>query len=292
MTPWAKRVICWKCADTLYLSVPFTWLLPEAEGLADQYRLHAGAGKVVAGGPAVKLYGAPWADETPAECPFDVLAMHNPLATFTTRGCPNRCAFCAVPRIEGEFRELPTWKPAPIVCDNNLTAASRGHWERVIESLRPFPLVDFNQGFEARRFTIWQADLLAKLRMAKIRFALDSSREEGAVYGALQTCRKAGLRDFGVYVLIGFNDTPDDALHRLELVRSWKIRPTPMRYQPLDTLVKNGYVAPGWPAYELRRMMQYWSRLRVYEHIPYADFHRSADPDDLPLFNAKERIPC
>jgi len=50
--------------------------------------------------------GAPWADDTPDEAPVDVLRLHNPDATFTTRGCPRACPFCAVPRIEGKFREL------------------------------------------------------------------------------------------------------------------------------------------------------------------------------------------
>jgi hypothetical protein len=85
---WRKGIARWTCGRTLYLSVPFTWLLDDARRLAEAH-----SGKVVAGGPAVKLMGAPWASETPDECPFDVLAMHNPCATFTTRGCPNRCGF-------------------------------------------------------------------------------------------------------------------------------------------------------------------------------------------------------
>jgi len=259
----------------LYLSVPFTWLLPEAEALALQHK-----GKVIAGGPAVALMGAPWADETPVECPFDVLGMHNPCATFTTRGCPNRCAFCAVPRIEGEFRELPSWKPAPLVCDNNLLAASKRHFRRVIKSLTTFPEVDFNQGLDARLFTCWHADQIARLRRAKVRFSLDHVGMIGVVDDAIATARVAGLKHFGVYVLTGFQDTPEDAFMRLEHVRSLGIRPNPMRYQPLDTLERDSYVAPGWTDFELKRMTRYYSRLRWLEHIPYADYQ----PSDQPLF--------
>ena len=277
---WSRSLRWWKHGGVLHISVVFSWDLGHAEELARSHK-----GKVVAGGPAVKLCGAPWADETPEETPFDVLAMHNPLATFTTRGCPNSCAYCAVPKLEGVFRELKTWKLNPIVCDNNLVAASRKHFARVIESLRPFPFVDFNQGFEAGRFTPWHANEIAKLHHPKVRFAFDYAANEKSVADAIQTARSAGLRnrDLGVYVLLGWKDTPEDALYRLEKVREWGIRPNPMRYQPLDVYRRNDYVAPGWNERLLRDVMKYYSRLRWLEHLTFEEYQKS---DDLPLLEA------
>lgn len=246
-------------------------------------------GKVVAGGPAVKLMGAPWA-KTPDSVPYDTLAMHNPLATFTSRGCPNRCAFCAVPKIEGDFVELAEWKPAPVVCDNNIMAASRNHFKRVIDSLMPFPYVDFNQGLDARLFTSWHAEQLARLNKVMVRFAFDHVNNEGAVGDALQTARNAGLRHFRIYVLIGFKDTPGDARYRLDWVRAQCVYPNPMRYQPLDTTEKNSYVAPNWTERELRRMMQYYSRLIYYEHIPFDKFVYLGDPSQMELGLAERNV--
>ena len=99
MYQWSKGIASWKVGNTLYLSVPFTWLMLEAHGMATEHK-----GKVIAGGPAVKLIGAEWA-KTPETCSYNTLAFHNPCATFTTRGCPNKCKFCAVPKIEGDFKE-------------------------------------------------------------------------------------------------------------------------------------------------------------------------------------------
>lgn len=94
---------------------------------------------------------------------------------------------------------------------------------------------------------------------------------------AVDLCRKRTTKDIGIYVLIGFNDTPKDARYRLELVKSWGIRPNPMRYQPLDTKRKNEYVAPGWTELELARMMNYYAKLRWLEHIPFDDFKYRED---------------
>ena len=277
MNTWRKGIAQWRCGKTLYLSVPFTWMMDDAEAVAKQH-----GGPVVAGGPAVKLVGAPWA-ETPNSCPFDVLSMHNPCATFTTRGCIRACRFCAVPRIEGDFRELQTWKPAPVVCDNNILASSRAHFTKVVDSLIQFEQVDFNQGLDMRLLSDWHLGELQRLHSVKLRFALDHSRLADVLRDTLTRCRAKGFRDFGVYVLVGFGDTPADAEQRLEFVRSLGVWPNPMRYQPLDAHAKNEYVASGWTDYELRRMCRYYSRLRWLEHIPFKDYL----PDDAPLF-AKE----
>ena len=288
MNQWRKGIASWRCGKTLYLSVPFTWDLSEAEAMARKYK-----GPVVAGGPAVSLRRETidWA-ETPESCPFDTLAMHNPCATFTTRGCPNRCAFCAVPKIEGEFRELPTLKPAPMVCDNNILASSVKHFERVIDSLREFPYVDFNQGLDCHLFRkkAGHRDMLRNLRGAKLRFAFDNWAQESdchwAVTWALERHFKAG-----VYVLIGFDDTPEDARARLELVRGWGALPNPMRYQPLDATEKNAYVAPGWTDRELRRMSRYYSRLSWLGHVPYEDYVHDESDKPMPLFDERSK-PC
>jgi len=274
MNQWRKGIASWRVGNILYLSIPFTWMLSKARILADAHK-----GKVMAGGPAVALAkkngcdDLSWA-ETPESAEYDTLSFHNPLATFTSRGCPNRCEFCAVPKIEPEFTELDTWKPAPVVCDNNLLACSLSHFHRVIESLLPFPYVDFNQGLDARLLTGWHIAELSRLQHAKIRFAFNRQGDERHTYRAVTLCQSHGFKDLGVYCLVGFDDTPAEARDRLEQVRAWGIRPNAMRYQPLDALSKNSHVADGWTEAELRKIMNYYNHLRWYEHIPYDSFDR------------------
>lgn len=267
MYNWLKDIAHWKINGTLYLSVVFTWHLPKARELAKAHK-----GPVMAGGPAVKLMPDYLSDvaDLAGSIPYPAISFHNPMATFTSRGCPNRCSFCAVPRLEGNFTELENWEPRPLICDNNFLASSRRHFNRVIDRLTPFPFVDF-QGLEAELFTHYHADRFADLRRVALRFGFDSIEKESAVVKAVTIAQSYGLRNIGVYVLINNDDSPEDAIYRLELVRSLKVRTNPMRFQPLFTLNKNEHVSPGWTQYRLQKVMQYYSR-DYYQAIPFDEF--------------------
>jgi len=47
---------------------------------------------------------------------------------------------------------------------------------------------------------------------------------------------------------------------------------SPMRYNPLDSLVRDSYVGPNWTDRELTRFMRYWSNLRWFRHVPFDEF--------------------
>ncbi len=256
---WADGLVTWEDDNILYVSVVFTWRLQRAERIVAKYRAKNPSGRVIAGGPAVYLLGAPWADEVRRTAEYDVLEMHNPEATFTTRGCIRRCEFCAVPKIEGKFRELDTWKIAPLVCDNNLLAASKDHFAKVMKSLHGLANVDFNQGLDARIFTRWHAEQIATIgRPVIVRFALDHSSSIDAVGKAIEIARGAGLKEIRVYVLVGFKDTPEDAKERLDFLMSIRVKPYPMRYQPLDALEKDLHITPEWTHQEILDFRNYY----------------------------------
>ncbi len=96
---------------------------------------------------------------------------------------------------------------------------------------------------------------------------------------AFEKVRNAGIvaSKIRVYVLIGFNDTPEDALYRLQTIKELGAYPNPMRYQPIDCQKKNEYVSPSWTDAELKRYMRYWSNLRITRRIPFAEFRNRGD---------------
>lgn len=286
MAAWRKNPIEYIAPqeDLVFLSIVFTWHLQAARTRA-VWRSGQGY-RVLAGGPAV--YAMP-------EMMVDVagivdawpkaLPLHNPDATFTTRGCPNRCGFCTVPRIEGPFRELSSWEwqPKPVICDNNFLASSRRHFDEVIDRLKswrarnPCPprTIDFNQGLDAALLKPYHAHRLAELQ-PMARLAWDHVNQETLIHHAYGLLRKAGFhpRAIGIFALIGYDDDPDDAAYRLQSIANLPAQPFPMRYQPLDALDKSAYVHPNWTEEELRRFMHYWTRYHYHAKIPFAEYRR------------------
>jgi hypothetical protein len=272
-TDWPKGPYRWVEDGRWHISVPFTWNL-----LALRTELLSGDlftdERPVVGGPAVMLRPEYLADVAEVRMSHPgVLQRVNPLATRTTVGCPNRCGFCAVPKIEGEFRELAEWPDLPVLCDNNLLAASVEHFDRVIDRLRRHQGVDFNQGLDARLLTVHHARRLAELD-ATIRLAWDHVNTERYLLQAVARLRQARIPRARIrcYVLIGYHDTPEDALYRLEVLRyGLGIDPNPMRYTPVDAMDRE-YVAPGWDEDTLTRFMRYWSNLRGTGGVPFEEF--------------------
>jgi hypothetical protein len=273
MTGWSKHTVEWIEGDTAFVSVPFTWNLPKA--FPRCAALKQEGYKVRAGGPAVSLLPDILANVAQIGGDVDAIAMHNPDATFTTRGCIRHCEFCAVPKIEGMFKELSAWQPARLVCDNNILAASRRHFDRVIDSVKHIAGVDFNQGLDKKELKDWHIDRLQELDKPIIRFAWDDVNEEASLRDAIARMLAAGFPHsrMTVYVLIGWADTPEDAMYRLVTLRDvLRVATFPMRYQSLKSLKYNDYVAPGWTNDELNKMMRYWSSQQFFRNVPYDEF--------------------
>lgn len=116
MYQWKKDVVQWDIGRKRYLSVVFTWMIPQAIDIIRNSKK-----KCFVGGPAV--YTMPHKFDGIAEVlyksPIEPLLFHNPCATFMSRGCPRKCKFCVVPGTEGELVELEEFRLAPIICDNN-----------------------------------------------------------------------------------------------------------------------------------------------------------------------------
>ena len=265
---WPRGPTSWFADHCLYVSVPFTWNLPALRQRLMQRSFEYNS--AIVGGPAIDLIPSAFHDlphvATGHVMP-GILQRINPLATRTTTGCIRKCSFCGIGigKIEaGGFRELDDWPDLPVICDNNLLAASMPHFEKVIDRLVRHGWADFNQGLDARLLTREHAILLAQIRRPMIRLALDRQEDAGEWNCAFHTLTAAGIAKANIrsYCLIGFNDTPDNAWHRCNWIEEHGIKALPMWFHALDQLKAN-IVSPeqatlGWTNEERKRIMRWF----------------------------------
>lgn len=213
--------------DQVHISVTFTWDVERANFLSYTWRDY---GRVSIGGPA--FLGKP-NRFTPG------LYLKKGIV-ITSRGCPNKCSFCLVPRPEGQIRELAVHKGNNIA-DNNLLACSKEHTKKVFKMLQGQKSIKFSGGFQASLVT---DDIVEQLRDLSIKSIWVAYDDEGyddykmeIVRRAVDRLRKYFTREqIRCYVLIGYEgDTIDDAERRL--VQAWNMGTVPfaMRYRkPVD----------------------------------------------------------
>lgn len=210
-------------ADEIHISVSWTWDKPKAERLAEQWRRVSS--RVFVGGPA---YDDPGGEFTPGQYVKNGYVM-------TSRGCPNKCWFCYVPKREGTIRELRIHDGFNIL-DSNLLACSNGHIMRVFSMLsRQKEKPRFTGGLEAKRVTPEIARALRQLKPASAYFAYDTPDDYEPLREAWRMLQNEGetnsSRAWSCFVLIGYkNDTFEKAESRLRSVLHLGLMPMAMLF--------------------------------------------------------------
>jgi len=205
---------------------------------------------------------------------------------FTTRGCPNRCAYCAVWRLEPETWICPNWrdhipddKPYVIISDNNLSAAPLGHIRELIDFLvERKKRVVFDNGLDCKLITEEIAAELARLRYTRhgMRLAFDRIEEDGVFQAAVRRLLDAGVPKSQImaYVLFNFKDSPQEADYRMRECANLGIRPYPQQYQPLNrkSRTEPAYVGRQWTLRLVRAFRGFWLMAGIYGKQEFAEW--------------------
>lgn len=193
---------------------------------------------------------------------------------YATRGCPNRCGFCAVSRIEPTFcgylplkkqvrsiEEIYGSKQDLVLLDNNVLASDQ--FEQIINDIvdlgfekgarlnKKFRHVDFNQGIDLRRLTREKMELLAKIALKPLRLAFDHITLKDDYVDRVRLAVDCGITHLSNYVLYNYTDTPQDFYERLRInvelnqELGTQIYSFPMKYIPLDAKDRT-YVGEHW----------------------------------------------
>lgn len=199
---------------------------------------------------------------------------------YSTRGCPNKCRFCAVRQIEPTFVDYLPLKVQLktlemlhgkrrnlVLLDNNVFASKE--FPRIINDLCELGFeagakldgrlrhVDFNQGTDARLVTPENMRLLSRVAIRPLRLAFDDSRFTKQYETAVRLAADCGIRNLSNYVLFNFEDTPEDFYGRLRrnpelnAELGTQIYSFPMKFIPLDAKDRS-FVGQNWTPRMLR----------------------------------------
>ena len=122
-------------------------------------------------------------------------------------------------------------------------------WAARITELQDFNLkVNFSQGLNIRNLKAEQAQAIASVKFRNINntskqvhFAWDDPRHEKLIHKGIALAEKNGIKPYQMafYVLIGYHSTPEQDLHRVEVLRAYGCDPYSMPYDKSDPYQKS-----------------------------------------------------
>ena len=168
---------------------------------------------------------------------YDLYPQHPFSVQFYSRGCIRRCPFCLVHDKEGHIHpvEPMEWNPNAQwieVLDNNFFANPK--WREAVEDLRRQNLPVKLHGVDVRIMDEEQAAALNSLRMkGYIHIAWDLPQLD--LTPQLESMVKY-IKPYKIacYVLVGFNSTIQQDLHRLDVLKRLGILPFVQPYRDFE----------------------------------------------------------
>jgi len=247
--------------DKVYISCIFEKNRAQALGRAGIFNC-----PVEVGGYGVSDVKLP--DEIEHLCPdYSLYGIHYSMG-FTSRGCIRSCPWCIVPKVEGQIRDHAPLNEflrhkKLILLDNNFLVSPR--WSENLKELIARKIkVNFNQGLDIRLVDQENAKLLSRVRYydwhfkePRLHFAFDLPEIEDDVLEGIRTLEKAGIPRVHLmfYVLVGFDTSYEEDLHRVNLLLKERVKPYIMPFNDRhDTYYPH---------------LERWINGRYYEVVPW-----------------------
>lgn len=204
---------------------------------------------------------------------------------FLTRGCPNKCAWCVVPKKEGKiFPYMDVQEIAIdgrtnlVLMDNNILAAGEYAVQQLEKILRNGYRVDFNQALDARLVDDRFARLLAKVRWIdrRIRFGCDTHAQIQQCEKAISLINSHGYKgEFFLYTMLGGKSDFQECYERTHY---WWLRNHECRRKHLPNIYIHSqpYRNPNDPSQSIpqwQKDMASWSnKHQVFQISEFKDF--------------------
>lgn len=202
---------------------------------------------------------------------------------FLTRGCPNKCKWCVVPRKEGaivpywDIDRVANWRKNVVLMDNNILAAGDYAIEQLQKIIDRQYRIDFNQALDARLITPEFARLLARVKWIdrRIRFGCDTHTQIDECERAIAMINDEGFKgQFFLYCMLtdNFKESHDRVtywwLRNKEMQDVHKTARVYPHVQPYRDPINPNRHIPQW-----QKDMAHWCNRRVYfESVPFEEF--------------------
>lgn len=152
---------------------------------------------------------------------------------FLTKGCPRKCPFCHVAKMQGtkvetvaHLNEFWFGQKNIVLLDPNLTC-SPGCVSLLEELAESKAYVDFSQGLDIRAMTDEKLDALNNVKWKRIHFAWDNPNDNlvPLFQKAKEKLSRWRKQTVSCYVLTNFNSTHEQDLERIYAIRELGMQP-------------------------------------------------------------------
>lgn len=160
-----------------------------------------------------------------------------------TRGCPNRCPWCVVPKMDGnEVKHVADledfWDGQKVVrlLDDNIMADS-DEFVRDCKQLSRAGVHVIWEALDIRLVTDKTARALASVKNEKsIHFAWDGYGQDNFIARGIECLNRNGIKPWRLmfYVLVGFNTSPEYDMHRIMALHEMGANPFVMPFDKTD----------------------------------------------------------
>lgn len=249
--------------DRTYMSKVFTFSRDPQHGLSNY-------GETIKGGTGYNFNELPF-DIDSCQPDYSIYPEFKDAYGFLTRGCPNHCSWCIVPKKEGNIRaysdieDFLQGRKTAILMDNNILAHEHG-LQQIEKIIRLKIKVDFNQGLDARIIASDKsiAEMLTKVKWKRyLRIACDTKAQIPIVKQALKNLNSFGFKNYRVFVYVLIKNIPE-SLQIIEFLKQKGCSPFAQPYRNFE----NNFVDP-----EQKKLARWVNRKEIFKTVEYADYH-------------------
>lgn len=148
---------------------------------------------------------------------------------YITRGCPNHCRWCVVPKKEGRIRAYREWKDIVrrdtdklVLMDNNILACEYGI-SQLEDLIGSGYRIDLNQGMDARLVNERIADIIYRLKWIRfIRFSCDQKSQIEPICRTIELLGEYGVKPYRIFIYLLVTSDVEDAAYRVEQLKKYK----------------------------------------------------------------------